>query len=385
MKKNIRSFAVFLLAVTTFEGAGSSTNEPWVNTAPQRLHSVSPEVECLFVENGEQVFRALQSWKHTPIPESVTSVTSKNLTDPTLDISFDDVVEKLNIPDLLYAPVTAGWMPSMLIRSWNKSTDDAYNQDRKHRLFSIISLCWYLDKIACTQENVSAISRGSWTLIEAQQNILHYLTDYVRLVTGTPNPKNQAFFCTQSNFAYRRDPNLKGSSHHAGRSPESQFGIDMRLEADQGILKLLPYSHTHILFSQIVHPASLDTPALLTFIKMEPLGMGSAVVAAGHGVNFLESKKAVADTARREKDIPPAIVKQYANIMHLEVSQVRNTTIAQMCCNIKKYCMEKSECDEKFNEFVDFCKQNKLDNPMVRTGNEVVLDCRSITKVEQCL
>ncbi len=380
MKKIIKSITAAFVIMGTFEGAESPTNEPDVKTAPQRLHSVSPEVERLFVEKGEQVFKALQSWQYAPISESVTSVASKDLTDPTLTILFDDVMG-INIPELLYAPVTAGCMPSLWLRGWNKSTDVTYSKDRQHRLFSIIALCWYLDKVACTQENVPAISRGSWTLIEAQHNILHYLTDYVRLVTGAPNPKDNAFTWTQSNFAYRRDPDLKGSSHHAGRSPESQFGIDMRLEADQGILKLLPYSHTHILFSQIVHPVCLAEGGLLTFIKMEPLGMGSAVAAAGHGVNFLASKKVVEDTARREKDIPPSIVEKYAEFLHLEVGAVRERTVAQMCWSIKNYFMDKSESTEKVKEFIQLCEQNRLNNPTVRTGNEVVLDCRLVTNV----
>lgn len=286
MNKIIKSIAVSLMIINAFEGSDPVTSEPSGQAAPQRLHGVSQEVECFLVAKGEQVFRALQAWKYAPIPGSVTSVTSKDLTDPTLGILFDDIEKQLHIPELLYAPVTAACMPSMWLRSWNKSTDETYNQDRKHRLFSIISLCWYLDKVACTQESVPAISRGSWTLIEAQHNILHYLTDYVRLVTGVSNPKELPFLSTQSNFAYRRDPALKGSSHHVGRSPESQFGIDMRLEADQGVLKLLPYSHTHILFSQIVHPIAVDGNALLTFMKMEPLGMGSMASAAAHGAHF---------------------------------------------------------------------------------------------------
>lgn len=342
-----------------FEGATPSV---------QGLHSVSPEVERLFIERGELVFSALQSWRHMPISEGFTAVTSKDLQDPTLGVSFVDVKSMLNIDSLLYAPVTSSWMPSMFMRSWNKSTDETYNKDRKHRLFSIIALCWYLDKVACTQEKVFAISRGSWTVIEAQHNILEYLTDYVRLVTGHPNPKDLAFVFTQSNFAYRRDPNLRGSSHHAGRSPQSQFGIDMRLEADQGVLKLLPYGHTHILFSQIVHPFSLESNALLTFIKMEPLGIGSVVAALWHGINFIESKRYVEDTARREKDVPAFILEKYIELMGVEANDCQKLIIAEMCFNIE------AKSSDLLRAFIDFCIENSVNEPKNRTGNEVVLD-----------
>lgn len=404
MKELVRFFAASLIAITAFEGADEQPSVTPKQAVSQRLHSVSPEEEALFIAKGEQVFTALQTWEYAPpvtepatgnscqsvygmlsgvansfVSKSRPESDSKSLTDPTRHISFDEVEKKLDIPKLLHAPTTAACMPSMWIRGWNKSRDNTYNDDRKHRLFSIVSLCWYLDKVACTQENVSAISRGSWTVIEAQHTILHYLTDYVRLVTGATNPKDLPFALTQSNFAYRRDPNLKGSSHHAGRSPESQFGIDMRLEAEQGILKLLPYAHTHILFSQIVHPHSVDENALLTFIKMEPLGMGSAIAALGHGVNFFNSQQYVEDTARREKDIPKAIVAKYIEITGASESQCKKITIAEMCYNISKIPEDsKNDTHVLLQSFIVFCKQNGLDYPTARTGNEVILDLRKI-------
>lgn len=203
----------------------------------------------------------------------------------------------------------ASWKPSNLIR-WGFSSDDqSYIITRKNQMIAIIALGWAMTDLAKQQNDF--FERGSFSIIDPEHRLTNFLLDYVKLTTGYDDPQTVPFALTTCNFAYRRDPSLHGSSHHSGHCPESQFGIDVRFEPSEGVLKLLPFDSTHLLFAKL-HIDNQAEPLL--FLKFEPVGMGSIGAIAVHGLGFLHSQSHVAMEARREKDIKDSILTSFKDL-----------------------------------------------------------------------
>lgn len=82
------------------------------------------------------------------------------------------------------------------------------------------------------------------------------------------------------------------------------------------------------------------------------------------------------DAARREKDIPAVVRTKYMETTDVSESDCKRLTVAQMCEKIKNLQEDgKRDTNILLQSFVAFCVENGFNNPMVRTGNEVVLDC----------
>jgi hypothetical protein len=273
---------------------------------------------------------------------------------------------------------------STLARWALSSADVEYNTKRKNHLAAIVATCWYLKKLAAHKGEL--FERGSFTLVDPEHRYLNFLLDYVTLVTGSTDPASQSYFKTLSNFAYRRDPAKGGSSHHVDRSPEAQFGIDVRYEPHDSVLMMLPFKKTHILFGKL--DAGQSAP--LTFLKLEEMGMGSTTAVVLHSMNFLNSHGPVGMNARREKDIPDALKLAFRDLMPLIDCQSEPDTIRKMWLHIIKYNRSHNNVNDEIGDKIAlFCEL--LDNTYpdrihhLRVGNEVILDLASADILTQNL
>lgn len=280
-----------------------------------------------------------------------------------------------------YAPTYAKYSPSLLVRSWFASTDDQYNKQRKSYLYGIIALTWYFKDLAARQGE--GFGRGSFSLIDPNETVYQFLLSYVKLVNGTNDPENLPYVGTLSNYAYRRDPKYYFSSHHTGRSPWAQYGIDIRTEANQTVRKFLPEDHTHILFGKLWFGEENRRP--MTFFKTEEIGMGSLVAAAAHGTNFASGGKAIQATDRREKDIPIALQKAYNEFYNnTPHNEEKYKTVREMIQQAQKIQADKSL--EQYAHYIPAAKAflAKVEeifpdgNTDVCVGNEVILDLGEI-------
>ncbi|CAO5674152.1 MAG: hypothetical protein NEHIOOID_00017 [Holosporales bacterium] len=288
--------------------------------------------------------------------------------------------KELNNPQYLYAPVMANAEIALWVRGFmSMVTSDPQAEERKNYLMTIVCIAWALDSYA-TQKG-QPFARGSFTLIDCQHKLLNYLKGYVTLCTGAQDPKTLAYAKTTSNFAYRRDPNLKGSSHYKEHSPDSQFGIDARFENSSGVLKIFPHGHSHILFGLIRYS---EQEKNLTFFKMEEIGIGNFLSAVAHGFNLAQSGKNLLST-RREKDVPEVVKDMYVRLSgryySCEFKWVKDMYIALKSQD--KILESESETELKSGLANFFFKQaikEGYDYPDIRKGSEVILDCGSLKK-----
>lgn len=304
----------------------------------------------------------------------------------------------------------SSWKPSSLIRWTFSSTDEGYIALRKNQMLEIIALSWALTDLAKQQDEF--FERGSFTIIDPEHRLTRFLLEYVKLTTGYQTPETLPFLLTISNFAYRRDPALKGSSHHKGHCPESQFGIDVRFEPCQGVLKLLPFDYTHVLFAKL----DLGQVEPLLFFKLEPVGMGGVPEVVAHSFNFYHSQRSLLAGTRREKDIPEVIKAAFHKLQVTANLPASTKTIGAMYVEAQKLLAKQAgvgemltavveeddgfieteagkfltmsedragllnneetyEAAKAFIELVDTVYKNR--NNHVRTGNEVILDLRN--------
>jgi hypothetical protein len=199
--------------------------------------------------------------------------------------------------------------PTNALRWWWSSTDETYITKRKNQITGIIAITWALADLATKQNDT--FERGSFTIVDPNHALYTFLLSYVKLTTGFEDPQTVPYAYTSCNFAYRRDPILYGSSHHSGRCPQSQFGIDVRFGPTEGVLKLLPYNNTHLLFALLDVE---DQQEPLLFMKWEEIGAGSLGAAAYHGFGYHGSQANVSDEARREKDILLSMQQSFENL-----------------------------------------------------------------------
>ncbi len=251
------------------------------------------------------------------------------------------------------------------------SSDDSYNQERKNRLTAIAAIMWAFTDLSHKKNSV--FSRGAYTIMDPNHNVANFFMDYVKLVTGSDNPTETHCALTKSNFAYRRLPEKGGSSHHKGRTPLGQFGIDLRFESWETLMSILPFSMAHILFGQL----DIEEDQHLLFVKPEPVGLGSKGEFMDHSCHFLNSGHVENDT-RREKDINPKIITAFQNI--IETSDLENsaTTVRDMILTAKEI-ENKNFISETtrgaINDFNDVIESlYSEDNNEIRIGNEVILD-----------
>jgi hypothetical protein len=100
-----------------------------------------------------------------------------------------------------------------------------------------------------------------------------------------------------------RTPDYLGSSHHLD-SPK-QYGLDFRGNDPRATsMSVLPSGYRHLLFGQI------NSESNLVFIKFEEVGAGNGYDQIEHTGHFLK-RGHVEGAARREKDIPRAVIDSY--------------------------------------------------------------------------
>jgi hypothetical protein len=272
----------------------------------------------------------------------------------------------------------SGWDPTKYVRWFYASTDPIYILNRKNYMCGIIAISWALDDMAKKQGD--DFERGSFTIIDPNHTIANFLTDYVRLVNGGVEPKTLAYSSTTSNFAYPRDPEKGGSSHHKGRCPESQFGIDVRFDSDAGLLKLLPHNDTHFLFAQL-NLGGQSEPLL--FVKFEPVGMGSIGAVAVHGGEYLRSTMInTGKVRRREKDILKPIAESFTQLCYaMKIGDdIEYKTIRSLYFLAENLTYSPDTLvSEKAKAFILLVNQLYPNgNNHLRVGNEVILDLRKL-------
>ncbi|MCE3230969.1 MAG: hypothetical protein K0R52_897 [Alphaproteobacteria bacterium] len=295
------------------------------------------------------------------------------------DISQSGLYERIHPhlePFLENAPYSqlAGWNPVNAARWFLASQDQSYIVTRKNQMIAIIALTWAMTDLAKQQKDF--FERGSFTLIDPDHRLADFFLDYVRLTTGYKDPQEVPFAQTACNFAYRRDPEWRGSSHHKGRCPESQFGIDIRFETFQGVLKLLPFGHTHLLFAKL----DMGQPEPLLFLKSEDMGMGSLPALAIHGFGFLHSQSHVASEARREKDIKEEIRAAFQAFQVAAGIEGPFKTIRAMSLEAQRLldvvaAEDLASAAVKAQSFMDIVNSTYPNgNNHLRVGNEVIID-----------
>lgn len=299
----------------------------------------------ILTAKGFEILAAIQNDSEVPIALSLINSIPTEIKNAN---AFNKIGE--------YAP--SAWIKFLLPNSKNI-------EQRQEYLAQIICLGWAFDALA--EQQGESFSRGSFTIVDPEHKILNFLLGYVRLVTGKKEPKTLPLVKTINNFASRRKPELHGSSHHYGQTPEAQFGIDVRFTADQTVYGLLPSRHRHVLFGKLDVPGS-TLP--LTFVKFEPVGLGSSAEFFAHLLNFANSGQ-VSGEARREKDIPDMITEAFETL-------VPNSGIKRLHQMINHEFFKDHPQD--FENFIGLLKEtyntNDIELLKARTGNEVVLDLR---------
>lgn len=259
------------------------------------------------------------------------------LSDKGLDLETSNIFENLStllgdeLPGALYSEASK-YAPSNFFR-WGLSSGDAiYIKKRKNQISALVAISWAIADLADQQNEHFA--RGSFMLVDPNHRLYSFFMDYVKLTTGYETPQDVPFAQTACNFAYRRDPNKKGSSHYRRCCPDSQFGIDVRFEPWEGVYKLLPFDYTHLLFAKLhIGPQQEH----LMFLKFEDIGLGSVGAMAAHAGSFLASKAPVESQARREKDIHPDILIAFEEFKKATKLTGNFTTVHSMvfaACNV---------------------------------------------------
>lgn len=267
-----------------------------------------------------------------------------------------------------------------------------YEESRKSYLAKIVTMMWGV--FGESVDNQEGFFRGSYKIIDPDYKLYEFLLGYVKLVTGSQDPKTLSYKNTTSNHAYRRSPAKGGSSHYKNECLENeQFGIDIRREGSETTLKILPAGKTHILFGRI-HIPGIDLP--LTFVKFEEVGMGGLGEFVAHSLNFGASGCNVKDKDRREKDVPAlireafgffcdnldAIDGEYIVIVDTAArKEIQNKgTIYDMVNFIRDHYSEMPESEEFIAELENMFKSSgySADHFEIRSGLEVILDHRTI-------
>jgi hypothetical protein len=310
------------------------------------------------------------------------TVLGKILHENDFDISksglFEEIYPQLEsfLGEAQYSAL-ASYAPSNYVRWFLSSDDQNYITTRKNQIIALIAIGWAMTDLARQQGDF--FERGSFTIIDPSHRLTNFLLDYVKLTTGYQDPQTVPFVLTSCNFAYRRDPSLHGSSHHNGRCPESQFGIDVRFEPSEGVLKLLPFDYTHFLFAKL-DVGNQEEPLL--FLKFEDLGMGSLGATTVHSLGFLHSQSHVSGEARREKDIIPAVASSFKEFQEAAGIIGSFKTIRLMYLEARKILdmtTQSKEAHEKAGNFltlIDALYPNG--NNHLRVGNEVVVDLKKL-------
>ena len=255
--------------------------------------------------------------------------------------------------------------------------DEKIEKQRSAHLLSILVICWALVDLAHKQDD--HFERGSFLIIDYHCRLYHHLLNYVKLVTAHENPKLLRYRDTLTNFAYRRDPASKASTHHKGRTRDSQFGIDIRLVAQESSRAILPFDLSHVLFGRIVHDDK--QPENMLFMKMEKCGMGTKYEYLMHSTLLFKSKtlksEEVVRAKRREKDILPVLKSLFSEMLLEEgMEQFECKTIRDMVDVASSFVeggeKSKNQKARKLLEMLDELYPNG--NHHLRCGNEVILD-----------
>lgn len=373
--------SLFLTMIITVFSNFYQNSKPYAMEASgQKLNSVLPESTMKELLNkGEQLLKEIYS-----------------AGEPNVSGYFNEIQPLLepHLTALKYS-TKAEWLFDKMVRKFFASNDENYVNSRKDSMAAIVCIMWSLVEKAALQNEF--FERGSFTIIDQDYRLHNFLLDYVKLVTDSENPKDLPFVKTMSNFAYRRDPTLKGSSHHEGRCPESQFGIDIRENTHESVLRLLPFDYTHLLFAKLDLNGQKEP---LLFVKLEPLGMGSIPATIVHGANFAHSLSHVDTKTRREKDILPTIQDSFNNLknkanlneektirgMYLAAHNILNDGkilhdlaldewVKGFDDNFELNDLKKKELIQDAQNFVSLLDQTYPDKKHhLRTGNEVILD-----------
>ncbi|OJX04006.1 MAG: hypothetical protein BGO76_06200 [Caedibacter sp. 38-128] len=286
---------------------------------------------------------------------------------------------------------TAKSDPLLIGKKAKGTTSDI--QKRQELLARIIAIMWQLDAKAAAQGE--GFTSGSFKVIDPGYKLYNLLLQYVKLA------RTQS-----SSFAYERNPQKGQSSHYKDASPESQFGIDVRFEANESSLQLLPRSKSHIMFGKLT---IADSKLPLLFIKLESLGLGSLSDKINHGIGFLKTRtdsKDLLERTRKEKYIKPEIQEAYRKVFAIfktfdSKDQQDNSkkplmaekpkNISSMIEMINKAKMIQTSSSktqaalssfkaegQKFMDLLATLYPNDKENISLRTGHEVIIDLNKL-------
>lgn len=269
---------------------------------------------------------------------------------------------------------------------WNGPSDT--EKKRKEYLTKITTMMWGI--FGESVDKNEGFVRGSYKIIDPDFKLYDFLLGYVKLVTGSDDPKLLPYGCTLSNHGYRRSPRLKGSSHYKLECKnDEQFGIDIRRENYETTLKILPASKTHILFGRVTIPGS-NLP--ITFVKFEEVGMGGLGEWFDHSLNFGASGHNLTDADRREKDVAIDVRLAFEAACtffmtnNAELTSVIDNDLLQklkakgMVYEMIQFLNEtfsaENEFDAIISNFYHILEANGYEKEVaeIRNGNEVILD-----------
>lgn len=270
-------------------------------------------------------------------------------------------------------------------KSWNRYffPNEEHANQRRNYLIGVVCVMWSLYNQAALEQN--DFSRGSYKIIDKDNRLFAFLKGYVQFATGYETP----WYSWSNNFAYSRAPAYGLSSHYKDSSFQAeQYGIDMRLKGDQSILKLLPNEFAHLLFGDVT-----IGDKHYTFIKFEPVGMGSLSEWLEHALHFTQSGH-VEDQARREKDVPENVQRVYDMFFetyckHYDQSSAPRAwvnTISSMYQQLLEATNENESNQALFShflsEFIEATGQS-IECIEALTGNEVVLKPAEAEKAQE--
>lgn len=243
--------------------------------------------------------------------------------------------------------------------------NEDYAIQRRNYVIAINCVMWALYNQAAL--NGKDFSKGSFKLIDPDNRLFQFLKGYVQFAN---RQENQSYM-SSNNFAYPSNRKSIQSNHQPDPSFQTeQYGIDLRLMGTDDLLDMLPNGQAHLLCGDV----NINDNHL-TFIKFEPVGLGSFLEFIEHEYQPSESND--------ENEIPIKLNEIYQEFLATYANLYSEVLPSAKSASEMYQQISEASKDPEYVEFTVFQRRfnmaiEQLDNVAdyikIRTGKEIILD-----------
>ncbi len=355
---NIKRIAKLTLTAFVFL-SGNYVMASGLPEEPVKAAQAAGKSSCLSIETQTELIGIGYFFLNRIVNDKDLNFT-RNKSFPDSSLFKDLTAEKTK-----YAPTWSQFALQYHTRRLTSNSDLELNVERKNRLFAIISIYWALADMA--EQQGEAFKQGSYTIVDPKHLLASFFDKYKEVCAKIA-----------TNLVYERI-----STHHKGRCPATQLGIDARFEPWEGIRKLFPHDMTHLLTARFNTDDKQE--AQLLFIKPEKVGMGDIGAWIVHGAHLVESKvygPAPGSRRERESDIPADITGQFKELQESIRFPGEYKTVQSMYTKATEVLESEFKKGPELSLVGNNARYliNKIDTLYPnghndkRTGNEVIID-----------